>query len=128
MILDASAVLAILLEQPGSDSLIARIAAAPLLGIGAPTLLEAATVLSSRLSRDPRPLLSELLREGEIEVIPFTREHCEVAIDAFERYGKGRHPAALNFGDCQSYACAKVAGMPLLFAGNDFSQTDVLSA
>jgi ribonuclease VapC len=56
----------------------------------------------------------------------FTRDHYEVAVDAFERYGKGRHSAALNFGDCMTYAVARISGIPLLFAGRDFSKTDIL--
>ena len=65
------------------------------------------------------------MREAEVEIVPFEPEHYQAAADAFERYGKGRHKAALNFGDCLTYAVAHVAGMPLLFTGQDFSQTDL---
>ena len=82
-------------------------------------------VLSSRLGRDPRQQLAGFLREMEVEVIPFTAEHYEVAMDAFERFGKGRHPAALNFGDCLTYAVARLSGLPLLYTGNDFARTDL---
>ncbi len=82
-------------------------------------------VLSSRVGRDPRPLLNGFLREMGVEVIPFTSEHYEVAVDAFERYGKGRHPAALDFGDCLTYAVAKLSGLPLLYAGDGFAKTDL---
>ncbi len=61
----------------------------------------------------------------EVEVIPFTAEHYEVAVDAFERFGKGRHPAALNFGDCLTYAVARLSGLPLLYTGDDFARTDL---
>jgi ribonuclease VapC len=88
-------------------------------------LLETAMVLSSRLGKDPRPVLNGLLRKMEVEVIPFTAEHYEVAMDAFERFGKGRHPAALNFGDCLTYAVARLSGLPLLYTGNDFARTDL---
>ncbi len=82
-------------------------------------------VLSSRLGKDPRPALSGLLRRMDVEVIPFTEEHYEVAMDAFERFGKGRHPAALNVGDCLTYAVASLSGHPLLFTDNDFALTDL---
>ena len=95
---------------------------------GAPTLLEAALVLSSRMRRNAGVLLNEFLREADVEIISFTRDHYEVAVDAFERYGKGRHSAALNFGDCMTYAVARISGMPLLFTGRDFSKTDILRA
>jgi ribonuclease VapC len=71
-------------------------------------------------------LLSDFLANIEADVIPFSQNHLKVAIDAFLRYGRGRNPAALNFGDCLSYAIASVANMPLLFIGNDFSKTDIL--
>ena len=93
---------------------------------GAPTLVETALVLSSRMRKNARALLNEFLREAEVEIISFTRDHYEAAVDAFERYGKGRHSAALNFGDCMTYAVARISGMPLLFTGKDFSKTDIL--
>ncbi len=82
-------------------------------------------VVSSRLHCDARPRVTELLRRAGAEVIPFTEEHYEVALDAFLRYGKGRHPAALNFGDCLAYAVARLSGLPLLYVGDDFSKTDL---
>jgi ribonuclease VapC len=125
VVLDASALVAILLAEPDAERLLRAIGDAPLIAVGAPTLVEAAMVLSSRLVRDARPLLAEFLREAEAEIIPFTADHYEVALDAFRRFGKGRHPAALNFGDCLSYAVARVAGLPLLFTGDDFARTDL---
>jgi ribonuclease VapC len=127
LILDSSAILAILLAEPGHERLRLAISEADLVAAGAPTLAETAIVLSSRLKRDARPLLNEFLREAEVEVIPFEREHYDLAVDAFQRYGKGRHPAGLNFGDCLTYATARLSGLPLLFAGTDFSQTDLPS-
>jgi ribonuclease VapC len=85
-------------------------------------------VLSARTGRDARGEIARSLRRLQILVIPFTEEHFEVAADAFHRYGKGRHPAALNFGDCMSYAVAAVGGFPLLYTGNDFAQTDIQAA
>jgi len=125
MILDASAILAMILAEPGSQDLIRRVGESPVVAVGAPTLVETAMVLSSRLKRDPRPLLNEFLREAEVEVIPFTRDHYDVALDAFARFGRGRHAAGLNFGDCLTYAVARISGMPLLFTGRDFSKTDL---
>ena len=126
MILDSSAILAVLLREPGCEGLLRHVTEAPMVAAGAPAVVETALVLSSRIRRNSRVLLNEFLREAEVEIIPFTRDHYDVAIDAFERYGKGRHAAALNFGDCMTYAVARIAGMPLLFTGNDFSKTDIL--
>lgn len=126
MVLDASAIVAIIEEEPGSEELVRRLDEAESVVVGAPTLVETALVLTSRLRRDARPVLAGFLHNSEVEVIPFTEEHYRVAVDAFQRYGKGRHPAALNFGDCLTYAVAQIAGMPLLFTGDDFSKTDIL--
>lgn len=82
-------------------------------------------VLSRRLAGDPLPLLTELLEELEVEVIPFTAEHSRAAVRAFLNFGKGRHPAALNFGDCLTYSVASVANQPLLYVGNDYARTDL---
>ncbi len=125
MILDSSAIIAVILAEPGHQNLLRRMGEAPILAVGAPTLVETALVLSSRLKRDARPILSEFLREADVEVVPFTEEHFQAAVDAFLRYGKGRHAAALNFGDCLGYAAASVSGLPLLFTGGDFSRTDL---
>jgi ribonuclease VapC len=126
MILDASAILAVLLREPGCEDLLRLITESKVAAAGAPTLVETALVLSSRMRKNARALLNEFLREAEVEIITFTRDHYEVAVDAFERYGKGRHSAALNFGDCMTYAVARVSGMPLLFTGRDFPKTDIL--
>ena len=126
MILDASAILAVLLKEPGCEDLLRLITQSQVVAAGAPTLVETALVLSSRIRKNASVLLNEFLREAEVEIISFTRDHYEVAVDAFERYGKGRHAAALNFGDCMTYAVARISGMPLLFTGKDFSKTDIL--
>ncbi len=75
--------------------------------------------------REAASLLDRFLQEVQAEVVPATRETASIAIDAFARYGKGRHPAKLNFGDCFSYAGARTANMPLLYVGQDFAQTDL---
>jgi ribonuclease VapC len=98
------------------------------LAIGAATLLETGILLSARLHDDARGLLARLLQESGIAVMDVTEAHFGVAMDAWLRYGKGRHPAALNFGDCLSYAVSVVAGEPLLCVGDDFPQTDCVLA
>jgi ribonuclease VapC len=128
MVLDSSAIVAIHLKEPGHDSLIEAIDHSEIVVVGAPTLLETAMVLTARLGQDARPMLNAFLRRLNVEVIAFNEEHLDTATTAFLRFGRGRHPAALNFGDCMSYAVASVAGMPLLFTGKDFAQTDVPTA
>ncbi|MCX6634941.1 MAG: type II toxin-antitoxin system VapC family toxin [Acidobacteria bacterium] len=115
MVLDTSAIVAIHLREPGHERLIDRIDVAEVVVVGVPTLLETAMVLTARLGQDARPMVFALLRRLEAEVVPFNEEHLDAAITAFIRFGRGRHPAALNFGDCMSYAVASVTGMPLLF-------------
>ena len=125
MILDSSALVAVILREFNHAELLAKIKAAPGIAIGAPTLLETLIVLTARLRGEPALALKELLRASDAEVIPFTEDHGRSALRAYMRFGKGRHPAALNFGDCLSYATAFVARQPLLFVGGDFSQTDI---
>ena len=128
MILDTSAIVAIHLREPGHEKLIERIVSADVVAVGTPTLLETITVLTARLGTDARPMISVFLRRIGAEVVPFSEEHLDAAVTAFIRFGKGRHPAALNFGDCMSFAVAAVSGMPLLFTGNDFSRTGIAAA
>jgi ribonuclease VapC len=125
VILDSSAIVTIMLREPGFEELLAKLALANNVGVGVPTLVETAIVLSSRIRQDARGILSRFLMEGSITTVPFEEAHFAVAVDAWLEYGKGRHPAALNFGDCLSYATAKLAGEPLLCIGNDFNQTDL---
>ena len=125
MILDSSAVVAIFLQEPGYDALLDKMAAAPVVGIGGPSLVEAAIVLSSRLGRDARGLLARFILESSVTVLAFSDVHWGSAVDAWLRFGKGRHAAALNFGDCLSYALARVEGQPLLCVGDDFARTDL---
>ena len=125
MIFDTSAVVAILLREPGFEALLEKSARAPARAIGAPTLTETAIVLSARLRSDARGYLARFLHEGAIATVPFTEAHFGTAVDAWLRYGKGRHVASLNFGDCLSYATARIAGAPLLCSGDDFARTDL---
>jgi ribonuclease VapC len=125
VILDSSALVAVLLREPGWQALLGRIAADETAAVGAPTLAETGLVLTARLGRDARRLLSAFVREAGITVVPFVEEHARVAVEAYARYGKGRHPAALSFGDCLTYAVARLSGQPLLCVGDDFPRTDL---
>ncbi len=125
MIVDTSALVAITFAEPGHQDLIAKLTDAPPAGIGTPTLAETGLVLASRLGRDPRDLVIRLLDEFSIEEVPFGGQHWREATDAYLRFGKGRHKARLNFGDCLTYAVARLADEPLLFTGDDFPQTDL---
>ena len=128
MILDSSAIVAIVFQEDGYERLLEKLAAAAEVGIGAPTLVECGIVLSARLDRDARGLLSRFLDEAQVTLLPFTEAHCGIALGAWRKYGKGRHAAALNFGDCLAYAVARLADMPLLCVGDDFPLTDALLA
>ena|SRR5579862_3392952 len=128
MVLDSSAIVAIHLKEPGYDRLIETIQQAEIVVVGVPTLLETIMVLTTRLGHDARPLVFAFLRRLEAEVVAFNEDHLDAATVAFLRFGRGRHPAALNFGDCMAYAVASVAGLPLLFTGDDFARTDIARA
>ncbi|MBV9013101.1 MAG: type II toxin-antitoxin system VapC family toxin [Pseudonocardiales bacterium] len=125
MIVDSSALVAILLAEPGHQVLVDHLARAPVVGVGAPTLAETGIVLTAHLGVVGRSLLARLLHEVGAETVPCTAAHWPVAVDAFTRYGKRRHPAGLNFGDCLTYATCRLAGRPLLCVGDDFPQTDL---
>jgi len=123
VIVDSSAIVAILLKEPGYEHLRDHVAAAKQVSVGAPTVLESSLVLCSRLGHAGKTLLARFLQEAEIEVVDFVADHWMVAADAFLAYGKGRHRAGLNYGDCMTYAVAKLAEEPLLCLGEDFSAT-----
>jgi ribonuclease VapC len=125
VVVDTSAVLAILLGEPGSEALTEAAGRAAELYISAASYLEAATVLDRRSGIEAREMLDAFLAEFDIRVEPVTFEQAVPGRRAYELYGKGRHAAGLNYGDCFSYALAKVMGEELLFKGNDFSLTDV---
>ena len=128
MIVDSSAIVAVLGREPGHEALIAQIDAAPSTAVGAPTLVETGQVLVGRLGPAGRTYLAGFLADLVVVILPFGDDHWPVALDAFARFGKGRHPAALNFGDCLTYAVARLAGEPLLCVGDDFPQTDLALA
>lgn len=128
MVVDSSALISILLKEGGHEALLEKVTGAEVIFVGAPTALETTMVLSTRFRRDAGPMLSGFLRRMNAEIVDFSEDHYEAAVSAFLRFGKGRHRAALNFGDCMSYALASVSGLPLLYTGTDFSQTDIPSA
>lgn len=128
MILDTSAILAVFFREPEADEFLHRIGAAPIVASGAPTLAETAIVLAARLGVEGPRQLARLVERVSLVVISFEPAHWQVATDAWLRFGRGRHPAALNFGDCLAYATARLAGLPLLCKGDDFSKTDLALA
>ena len=128
MVLDTSAIIAVYLRESGYERLIAKIEAASIVLVGVPTILETVMVLSSRIQQDARTLVTGFLRRLGAEIIAFDKDHLDSAVTAFIRFGRGRHPAGLNFGDCMSYAIASIAELPLLFTGEDFARTDIDAA
>jgi ribonuclease VapC len=124
LVLDPSALIAYLKAEPEATRLRDAMLAASVLSLSAASLVEAGMV-AEKLRGGGAIDLDTMLAELHVKIIPFTEEHAGLARSAFRRFGKGRHPAGLNFGDCFSYALARALGEPLLFVGNDFSQTDV---
>lgn len=125
MVIDTSAVMAILTREPGADRLVAAVEADRTRLVSAATVVEASLVLLGRYGEVSDPQLDRLLRGIGAEVVPVGEEQVALARDAALRFGRGRHPASLNFGDCFSYALSVARGEPLLFVGDDFSKTDV---
>lgn len=128
MVIDTSAVVAILQQEPETGHFLARLEADPTRLMSAASYLEAAIVIEDRFGYDGIRDLKLFLNEAGVEIEPVTFDQAELAREAYRRYGRGNHPAALNYGDCFAYALAKTADEPLLFKGDDFSRTDVASA
>jgi ribonuclease VapC len=128
VVIDTSALLAVLLGEPERDRFIDTLANAEDSLISAGTLLEASIVLQSRLGDAGVADLDELLAAAGVRCVAVDLAQVSVARDAYVRFGKGYGPAGLNYGDCFAYALATVTQQPLLFKGNDFSQTDVVPA
>jgi ribonuclease VapC len=128
VIVDSSAIVAILLREAGWEELIDLIATAASCGVGAPTLAETGIVLTAKLGPQARGIIARFLQESAMATVPFGEDHWPVALEAYARFGKGRHAANLNFGDCLTYAIARLADQPLLFVGDDFRRTDVAAA
>lgn len=125
MVIDTSALIAILLDEPEREAFERAIEADPLRLLSAVGKFEAGMVMAGRLDVAGLSRLDRLLNACVVTVVPFTDHHAAIARDAFVRYGKGRHKAGLNFGDCASYALAIAEAEPLLFKGTDFGSTDV---
>lgn len=126
MILDSSALIAILQQEEDALTYAKALDGAKLLRLSSPTYLETAMVHCGRFGAEALSELDELVARIGIEITPFSHHAAQVAALAFLKFGKGQgHPAQLNFGDCISYATAKVEAMPLLFKGDDFRLTDV---
>ena len=125
MVIDTSAILAILGDEPEAELFADKIASAEMRWVSAATLLETAIVVEARHGAVGGQKLDEMIVAAQILVEPVTVEQVALARLAYRTYGKGRHPAGLNFGDCFSYALAKLRSEPLLFKGEDFTQTDL---
>ncbi len=128
MVIDTSALLAILFAEPDGPAYAAAIAAAERPVISAANLLETAIVIDSQLGAAAGRQLDAFVDRARLTVVPVSPEHVRIARQAYLDYGKGRHRAALNFGNCFAYALAKATGAPLLFKGTDFSATDLPAA
>lgn len=123
---DTSAIMAILLREPDAERYAAALVDADEVLISASTLLEA-TIVATRLAGSANAI-EQMVSSQLVTVVPFDSQQLLEAQQGFLRFGKGRHPAGLNFGDCFSYALAKVRELPLLWKGDDFARTDMLSA
>jgi ribonuclease VapC len=128
MVIDSSAIAAIVLEEPDASIYISAITNDSTRLISSATLVEVSIVLMSRRKADAITALDTLMMLLSIVVIPVSHDHALLAREAFRRFGKGRDRAGLNFGDCFSYALAKHTGEPLLYKGNDFAHTDIAAA
>jgi ribonuclease VapC len=125
---DSSAVIAILLREPGFEMLDIAIVESPVSRVSAATLVEISVVAESRGGEPVVARLDRFLRSANVLIEPFTERQAYIARDAYSVYGKGRHAAGLNFGDCFSYALAKELDEPLLFKGDFFRKTDITPA
>ena len=129
LVLDTSAVAAVVFGEPDAEVLLGMLAAhAADLSISAASLVELGIVVEATQGTEATADLQTLLRTLQVTTVPVDEAQATVALTAWRRFGKGRHPAGLDFGDCFSYALAKVLGAPLLFKGGDFALTDVSSA
>ena len=134
MIVDSSALIAIVSDEPDAEAMLNALGEASSLKISAVTWVETHVVVANRTSgtasrdRLQQDRLKEIFAVFDMQIIAVDQDLARDARDAHMIYGRGRHPARLNFGDCFSYALAKQTGEPLLFKGNDFSQTDIVPA
>jgi ribonuclease VapC len=128
MVIDTSVLVAILCDEPDAPLFEAAIESDATRLISAATLLETAIVIEARFGEDGGRELDLLIHKAQIEIAPFDQEQAEIAREAYRTYGRGRHPAALNYGDCFAYALSAVRGEPLLYKGDDFAKTNVEKA
>ncbi len=128
MIVDSSAIMAIVLAEPDGDRMLATLGDASSRQISAGTWLESCIVVNQRHQPGAAARFETLLAKLQLAIVPVTADQAVIARSAYERFGRGNHPARLNYGDCFAYALAKVTGEPLLFKGTDFSQTDITPA
>jgi ribonuclease VapC len=128
IVVDTSALLAILLMEPEAGRFAEAVVVAEPVLLSAASFLEASILVQSRRGLSLRANLDRLVEECGIEIVPVTRAQALLARDAYARFGLGNHPAGLNFGDCFAYALARERDLPLLFKGNDFARTDLRSA
>jgi ribonuclease VapC len=128
MVLDTSALVAVLFDEPERHEFVRKIAAARRRLISSATLLECSIVVESRRGEAAGRELDLFLHRAMVQTVAVDEEQAQLARAAWRRYGKGRHPAGLNFGDLFAYALARATGEGLLFKGNDFAQTDVAAA
>ena len=128
MVVDSSAVIAILRKESGWERLQETLLDAEIAVMSAAVVVETSIVIEAAAGNAGIRELDALLDAAGIEIVPFQPEHVALAREAFRRFGKGRHPAKLNFGDCLSYALARQRAEPLLFTGDDFSRTDIMPA
>ena len=125
MVIDTSALIAILLGEPETEFFVRVLADDPKKMISAFNALESAIVIEAKKGEAGGRELDLLMHRARIETIPLNGDQVELALTAWRKYGKGNHPAGLNIGDCCAYALAKYSGEPLLFKGKDFSRTDI---
>lgn len=125
MVIDTSALISILLGEPEAESFARALASDWKRLLSSVSALETATVIEAKKGKAGGRELDLLLHRARIEIIPFDCKQFEIAWQAWQSYGKGRHAAGLNLGDCCAYALSKASGQPLLFKGNDFGQTDL---
>jgi ribonuclease VapC len=125
VILDSSAIVAIALDEPERADFLTKIDGADLVAVAGPTLVEAGIVLSARTGKDAHAILDALVTAADVIVVEFGADHWHEALGAWTRFGRGQHPACLNFGDCIAYATALIADQPLLAKGDDFPLTDL---
>jgi ribonuclease VapC len=128
MVVDSSVLIAVLLNEPEADSYRQRLAETEEIYISAVSFVESSMVIEYKGGEQGAKKFDELLKVITPTVISFDSQQADLARTAWRQYGKGRHPAKLNFGDCCSYALAKYLNQPLLFKGDDFSKTDLIPA